>query len=509
MGRMIRRVLVANRGEIAVRIIRACHQLGLEAVAVHSEPDARALHVRLADEAMPLRGRTAAETYLDISQILAAASAARVDAIHPGYGFLSENDDFAMLVQNSGFVFIGPKASTIALMGDKSAAKDIMEKAGVPVVPGYSGFDQSDERLRVEAQRIEPPVLIKAAHGGGGKGMRLVEDLSRFQEAVEAARRESMAAFGSERLLLERHLKPVRHIEVQILGDQFGKCVHLLERECSIQRRHQKIIEECPSPMVTDELRQRLGAAALLAAQAVSYSNAGTVEFLVDEAGAFYFLEMNTRLQVEHPVTEWVTGVDLVHQQLHVASGRPLELRQSDIRPRGHAIEARVYAEDPAAGFSPSVGTVTAVQEPVGPGIRVDSCLFPGQEVSMFYDALLAKVTAYGWTRLTAIENLDWALARLLICGIVTNVPYLRAILAQSSFHAGDTSTDFLATHLPDWQPEPPPLEVVLAAALHASSTARSSSRFSGETPAHVPSPWTRLSGFRTGTSLQAGFGAP
>jgi 3-methylcrotonyl-CoA carboxylase alpha subunit len=498
MPRKIRRVLVANRGEIAVRIIRACHQLGLEAVAVYSEPDVGALHVRLADVVRPLRGHSAAETYLDAAQILAAAHSSRADAIHPGYGFLSENDDFAMLAHNSGFVFVGPKASTIALMGDKSAAKDIMDKAGVPIVPGYQGFDQSDERLRREAARIGVPILIKAAHGGGGKGMRLVEDLSGLQEALEAARRESSSAFGSERLLLESYVQPARHIEVQILGDNFGKCVHLLERECSIQRRHQKIIEECPSPFVTPELRQKLGAAALVAAEAVSYSNAGTVEFLVDERGAFYFLEMNTRLQVEHPVTELATGIDLVRQQLWVAMGRPLAIRQSDVAPRGHAIEARLYAEDPANGYAPSAGTVTSVVEASGPGVRVDSCLFPGAEVSTYYDAMLAKVIAYGLDRPTAIENLDWALSRTLVCGIVTNVPYLRAILAQRAFHAGETDTGFLQAHLSEWKPEPPPLEVALLAALRG-QPARSRPRGGLAAAPAAPGPWSELSGFRTG----------
>jgi acetyl/propionyl-CoA carboxylase alpha subunit len=499
----IRRVLVADRGEIAVRIIHACHQLGLEAVALFSEPDARSLHVRLADQAWPLRGRSPAETYLDRSQVLAAASALKCDAVHPGCGFLSENDEFAMLVQNSGLVFVGPRASTIALMADKSAAKDIMEKAGVPVVPGYSGFDQRDERLEHEARRIGTPLLIKAAlGGGGGKGMRLVQDPAEFSQALQAARHESRAAFGSERVLLESHLRPVRHVEVQILGDHFGKCLHLLERECSIQRYHQKIIAECPAPAMDEPMRQRICAAALLAAQAVSYTNAGTVEFLLDDAGRFYFLEMNTRLQVEHPVTEWVTGVDLVRQQLHIAAGRPLELRQSEIRPRGHAIEARVHAEDPSAGFTPGSGTVTALQEPAGPFVRIDSCLFPGCEVPADSDPLLAKLSAFGWTRSEAIERLDWALGRLLICGLPTNVSYLRAILAQSAFHAADTCTEFLELHLADWTPEPPPLEAALIAALALSAQGARAER--SAPGGQAASPWSRLAGFRAGAAAPA-----
>ncbi len=496
MGTRLRKVLIANRGEIAIRIIRACHQLGIATVAVFSEPDREALHVRAAGEAYALGGVTAAESYLNSGKLLEIASLAGADAVHPGYGFLSENQQFANAVEEQGLTFIGPRAVTIGLMGDKSAAKELMRKAGVPIIPGYSGEDQGDQTLRAEAEKIGLPLLVKAAHGGGGKGMRVVRSMAAFQTALEAARRESEAAFGSGRLLLEKYLDPVRHIEIQILGDSHGNQVHLLERECSIQRRHQKLLEESPSPSVSAQLRAALGKAALASARAVNYRNAGTVEFLLDARGRFYFLEMNTRLQVEHPVTEWVTGIDLVHAQLRIAAGEPLAIEQKDIAPRGHAIEARLYAEDPAKGFAPQSGVVKELHEPSGPGVRIDSCLYAGCEVSMHYDPMLAKVIGCGATRAEAIAKLDWALSNMLLCGIATNIPYLREVLAMPAFREGQTDTRFLERLLPSWEPRLPPLEIALIAAYHGATAVRPHGR---KHPSVEVSPWTTLTQFRLG----------
>jgi acetyl-CoA carboxylase biotin carboxylase subunit len=446
---MITRLLIANRGEIAVRIISACRELGIESVAVYSDADRRALHVARADRAVPIGAAAPAESYLSIPRILAAARAAGADAVHPGYGFLSENPAFAAACVDAGLVFVGPPASVIARMGSKIEARRLMEAAGVPVVPGETPADQSDPGLRRTIERVGLPSLVKASAGGGGKGMRIVTDRGEVDATVQAARREALAAFGDGTLYVERLIERPRHVEVQIVGDTRGAAVHVFERECSVQRRHQKVIEESPAPAIDPALRARLTEAALRAARAVSYSNAGTVEFLLEprrdrDQAAFYFLEMNTRLQVEHGVTEQVAGIDLVRAQLLVASGEPVPWRQEDLTQRGHAIEARVYAEDPASGFLPQAGRLLLYREPRLPGVRVDSGASEGDEVPIHYDPLLAKVIAWAETRDLAIRRLASALRAFPILGIRTNIPFLLRILEHQRFRQGDVHTWFL-----------------------------------------------------------------
>ena len=450
-----RKVLIANRGEIARRVIRACHELGIRAVAVYSDVDERAPWVREADEAYPLHGSTAADTYLNRDKLLTIATNSNADAIHPGYGFLSENADFAAACARAGFIFIGPPPAAMRALGSKAAARAIAEHHGVPVVPGVDGLDKSDDELAAAAAAIGYPVLIKASAGGGGKGMRVVHEPTQLRDALQAARQEAQSAFGDPHVLLEKYFTEIHHVEVQVLGDLHGTLLHLYERECSVQRRHQKIIEESPAPIIGGDAarREAICAAAVHLAAAAGYSNAGTVEFIVDGAGGFYFLEMNTRLQVEHPITEAVTGIDLVNWQLRVAAGEPLPFTQNDIRPRGHAIEARVYAEDPALGFLPSIGQIALYAPPAGPGVRVDDGIESGSAVSPYYDPMLAKVIAGGQDRAEAIRKLDRALRETVVLGVTTNIPYLRAILAHPAFVAGHTSTNFLAEHLPDWSP--------------------------------------------------------
>jgi len=456
--RPISRVLVANRGEIAVRVIRACRELGIGTVAVCSEADQNALHTRLADQAVTIGPAEPGESYLRIERLLEVARATDADAVHPGYGFLAENADFARACQEAGLIFIGPAPAVIEQMGEKTAARAIMAEAGVPVVPGaLLPKPDADGRFATAAVRevcaeVGYPVMVKAAFGGGGKGMRLVTDPDKVVAACEGAAREALGAFGNGTVYIEKFIERPRHVEFQIFGDRHGNYVHLCERECSIQRRHQKIIEESPSPVMTPELREKMGAAAVAAAAAVSYEGAGTVEFLLDQNGEFYFLEMNTRLQVEHPVTEWVTGTDLVRAQIRVAEGRPLAWSQDDIRPQGHAIECRLYAEDPANGFMPSLGTLLVVNEPTGPGIRVDSGVRQGDEVSMYYDPMIAKLSLYGDNRRAAIDRAVAALKSYAVLGVTTNIEYLIAILQQPAFVAGDLHTGFLAEEMPDWQ---------------------------------------------------------
>ena len=469
----MRRLLIANRGEIAVRIIRACREEGIAPIAVYSEADRDALHVALADAAYPIGPGPARESYLRPEKIIEAARQAGADAVHPGYGFLSENAGFAQACVEAGLTFVGPPAEVIRLLGDKSAAKRRMEAAGLPVVPGYAGDDQSDRRLRTEAKQIGAPLLIKAAAGGGGRGMRVVPDLDAFGDLLQEARREAQAAFGDDRVLLERYLARPRHVEFQIFGDAHGSVVHLCERECSIQRRHQKIIEESPSPALTPEVRARMAEAAVRAGAAAGYVNAGTVEFLLeappDSEPRFYFLEVNTRLQVEHPVTEMRTGLDLVKLQLRVAEGQPLPFAQEAITVSGHAIEARIYAEDAAAGFLPSVGPLAQWIAPEGPGIRVDSGVERSGEVSPYYDPMLAKLIVHGTTREEALARLEQALLNFHVLGVQTNIPYLLAIVRHPAFRAGETTTRFLAEHFADWQPDDNlPNEVLLALAAEA-----------------------------------------
>ena len=445
MVQRVKRVLIANRGEIAVRIARACHADGLETVAVYSEADRNALHVQICTYAVCVGPASAAESYLRVDAILEAATKTGADAVHPGYGFLSENASFARAVEDAGLSWIGPSPDAIQSMGDKITARGLMMDAGVPVVPGFL----VTEDLDVSNPPMAFPWLVKASAGGGGKGMRVVESASEFEAALAAARREALAAFSNDAVYVEKFLVGPRHVEIQVFGDSHGNVVFLGERECSIQRRHQKIIEEAPAPGVDTELRKRMGAAAVAAAHAVNYCGAGTVEFLLDAQGDFYFLEMNTRLQVEHPVTECVMGVDLVRAQLAVARGEVLPWTQSALEPRGHAVEVRLYAEDPAGGFLPQTGTLHRYIVPSGPGLRHDGGVRQGDAVSVHYDPMLAKLIAFGETRDHAIDNLSDALSRWVVHGVKTNIGFLRDILEHPEFRAANTHIAFLAEHFP------------------------------------------------------------
>ncbi|HEY0755613.1 MAG TPA: acetyl-CoA carboxylase biotin carboxylase subunit [Ktedonobacteraceae bacterium] len=444
---VFKKILIANRGEIAVRIMATCREMGIATVAVHSEADRTARHVREADEAYEIGPAPATQSYLRGERIIEIARQSGVEAIHPGYGFLSENTTFVEACEAAGLVFIGPPATAMRLMGAKIAAKQLAMSVNAPTIPGYSGANQDDAILLQEALKMSFPLLIKASAGGGGKGMREVHAEREFLEQLAGARREALAAFGDATVFLERLLLRPRHIEIQILGDQYGRLIHLGERECSIQRRHQKIIEESPSVALTPELRAEMGATAVRIAQAAGYVNAGTLEFMLDTDRRFYFLEMNTRLQVEHPVTELVTGQDLVRHQILIASGEPLALRQEELSPRGHAIEVRLYAEDPEQDFLPSTGTVAQFRAPGGPGIRVDSGIANGDEISQFYDPMLAKLIVYGATRDTAIDRLRGALASTVVFGVTTNLGLLQAIAAHPAYAEGQTATSFLEEH--------------------------------------------------------------
>lgn len=498
--RSIQKVLIANRGEIAVRIIRACRDLGIPTVAVYSAADRTALHVRYADEAVSIGQSAPRDSYLRVDSILEAARKTGADAIHPGYGFLAENADFAQACADAKLIFVGPSPSAIATMGDKQAARRAVKGHGVPLVPGTdAGETLRDDELTAAAQQIGFPLMVKAAGGGGGKGIRVVYDLAHLPEALAAARREAEHAFGDPRLFLEKYIESARHIEFQVLADAHGDTVHLFERECSAQRRHQKIVEESPSPLLTPELRARMGAAAVEAARAVGYRSAGTVEFIATPDGAFYFLEMNTRLQVEHPVTEMVTGLDLVKLQFAVAAGRPLPFTQADAQQLGHAIECRLYAEDPHNQFLPAVGRVQRFIPPEGPGIRVDSGVQSGDDISIHYDPMIAKVIVHDATRPAAIRRMQAALDRTVILGTTTNVAFLRALLAHPAFLAGEVDTRFVDDHLEALLPAPPALpdEALIAAALGDLGAAERRESLTGGA---ADSPWTRADSFRLGT---------
>jgi acetyl-CoA carboxylase, biotin carboxylase subunit len=444
-GKPVRRVLVANRGEIAVRVIRACHLLGLEAVAVYSEADAGAAHVRKADDSRLIGPPQAALSYLDIDALIGAAKDAGADAVHPGYGFLSENAGFAQAVTSAGLTFVGPPAATIAAMGDKARARVLAGEAGVPLIPG-SGLVGSADEAAAAAGRIGYPVLVKAAAGGGGRGIRPAGDEAALRSVLPAAQREAAASFGSDAVYLERRISRARHIEVQVLADSLGSVVHCYERDCSLQRRRQKLFEETPAPGLPPGLRDQMTAAAVRLAQRVGYAGAGTVEFLVD-GDDFYFMEMNTRIQVEHPITELVTGLDLVAEQLRVAAGEPLSVRQEDISRSGHAVECRINAENYARGFLPSPGQVTGYHEPGGPGVRVDSALVSPGLVSPNYDPMIAKLIVHAPTRNEALDRMRRALLEYVITGIHTNIAYHMAVIANEDFRAGDYSTAFIEQH--------------------------------------------------------------
>jgi acetyl-CoA carboxylase, biotin carboxylase subunit len=441
---MFKKILIANRGEIAVRVIRACHEMGIAAVAVYSDVDRASLHVRKADEAYPIGPAAAAESYLNIAKILDVAKRSGADAIHPGYGFLSENAKFARACADAGVKFIGPTAAAMDAMGSKTRARQAMERAGVPFVPGTSRGLESAEQAEQVAASIGYPVMLKAAAGGGGKGMRLVHSPHDLKSALEGARSEAERSFGDSEVYIEKAIINPRHIEMQVLADEHGNTVYLGERECSLQRRHQKVVEEAPSPIVDRDMRRRMGEVAVRVAQAANYTNAGTVEFLVDQQKNFHFLEMNTRLQVEHPVTELITGLDLVHLQIHIANGERLPFVQEDVQIRGHAIECRVYAEDPDNNYFPSPGKITLLLQPSGPGIRRDSGMYEGWTVPMDYDPLLAKLIGYGSDREQAISRLTRALDEYFVGGIKTNLSLFRRILRHPDFRAANLDTGFL-----------------------------------------------------------------
>ena len=460
------RLLVANRGEIAVRVIRACRELGVRSIAVYSEADRGAMHARLADEAHPIGPAPASQSYLNVGKLVEVAKRTGAEAVHPGYGFLSESAALARAVEEAGIAWIGPPPEAMERVGDKVRAKELAREAGVPTIPGYAGEDGCEDVLLEEAARIGFPVLVKASAGGGGRGMRPVHDRKDFLEAVRSARREAEAAFGEGSVFLEKLVERARHVEVQVVADRHGSVVHLCERECSIQRRHQKILEEAPSPVLDEGLREVIGSAAVRLARAAGYENAGTVEFLLS-GDEFYFLEMNARLQVEHPVTELVTGFDLVHLQLLVASGEPLPFRQEDVSPRGAAIEVRLYAEDPYTGL-PSGGRLLDFVPPEGPGIRNDSGVAAGDEVSLSYDPMISKLIVHGPDRGAAVARLRRALGDLRVLGVTTNLPLLERIAGHPAFAAGETTTSFLEEHgltEPEEEPKPPREAVLLAAA--------------------------------------------
>ncbi len=499
---MFRRLLIANRGEIAVRIARACREAGITAVAVHSEADRGALHVREADETLELPGSSPADTYLNIPLLLEAARRSRCEAVHPGYGFLSEKADFAEAVTGAGLVLVGPSAPPIRPLGDTPRAWERARAAGAPVVPGFDGTG-SDKEFEKQAKKLGYPVLVKAAGGGGGRGMRVVETASQLAEALASARREAQSAFSDSRVFLEKFIPAARHVEIQILGDREGRVISLFERDCSIQRRHQKILEESPSPALDEDLRARMGAAAVAVATAAAYVNAGTVEFLLDaDSGEFYFLEMNTRLQVEHPVTEILTGVDLVQAQLRIAAGEPLAPAWASAQPRGHALECRIYAEDPERDFAPSPGRILRWESPQGPGVRVDSGYAQEDEVPVHYDPLLAKVIVGASDREAAVRRMERALGEMVILGPVTNLALLKEVLSHPVFRSGAAATDFLGRYLPQGRKAPPlPDEILIAAALLASEGSSGiriepGAAGNGEDP---QGPWARGDSFRLG----------
>jgi len=496
---MFKSVLIANRGEIATRIIRTARRLGLRVIAVYSEADARALHVRMADEAHPIGPAEAARSYLNAGRIIAAAKASGADCIHPGYGFLSENADFAQTCADAGIVFVGPPPDAIRAMGLKGSAKALMEKASVPVVPGYHGEEQSLDLLRRKADEIGYPVLIKAVAGGGGKGMRKVKQPADFDAALASAQREAQAAFGDPRVLIEKYVTAPRHIEIQVFADRHGNVIHLNERDCSLQRRHQKVIEEAPAPGMSAALRAAIGAAAVKAAQAVGYVGAGTVEFIADGTGGlkqngFWFMEMNTRLQVEHPVTEVVTGLDLVEWQFRVAAGERLPLTQERVPLKGHAVEARVYAEDPEHGFLPSTGKLLALRFPEAQGVRIDTGVEEGDAVTPYYDPMIAKMIAHGGSRDQALDRLADALELTVVIGPHSNAGFLAALVRAPEFRRGAFDTGFIDAHLAELGAVPQPLDKAAAALGAREWLTREQTRIAALEPG---SPWDAEDGFQ------------
>ncbi|MEZ4397268.1 MAG: acetyl-CoA carboxylase biotin carboxylase subunit [Candidatus Krumholzibacteriia bacterium] len=487
---MFKKVLIANRGEIAVRVSQTLQEMGIRALAVYSDADRKALHVMRADEAVHLPGSAPGETYLNQALLLRIAAEQGADAVHPGYGFLSENARFAKACAEAGITFIGPQPDVIEAMGDKIVAKRTLEGSGVPTIPSWSGDTANPEALAKAAGEIGYPVLLKAAAGGGGKGMRIVREPGELQAAMEAAAREAQKAFGDARVFVEKYIERPRHVEFQIFGDGKGNCVHLFERECSIQRRYQKIVEETPSPALDAALRARMGEAAVAAARALNYRGAGTVEFILAPDGQFYFLEVNTRLQVEHPVTELVVGQDLVRAQVEVAAGGALPFRQEDLAQRGHAMECRVYAEDPARGFLPSTGQLAQFSPPWGAHVRVDAGVRRGSEVSMHYDPMLAKLVVWGTDREEARRRMAWALRRFVVLGVSTNIEFLAAVVDHPAFAAGDLHTHFLDEHPLTPTPETAVDDPVAIAAALATAGANGAGEGGVPTAERDDSPW-------------------
>ena len=486
----ISKILIANRGEIAVRIIRSCRELGLKSVAIYSEVDRTSPHVRMADQAYLIGPAPSTQSYLRAEGIIEVALQSGADAIHPGYGFLAENAAFAAACNDAELVFIGPSAASIAAMGDKTRARGLMLNCGVPVVPGSRDAVDDVGIAQEEAARIGYPIILKAAAGGGGKGMRLVREARGLPREFSLARSEAAGAFGDGRVFVEKYLEAPRHIEVQVLGDSHGNIVHLFERECSIQRRHQKVIEEAPSPFVTPALRARICGAAVKAAAACGYQNAGTVEFLAVEDGSFYFMEMNTRLQVEHPITEWITGIDIVAEQIRIAEGAPRSIAQADIALHGHAIECRIYAEDPSRDFAPDPGVLHRHRPPAGVGVRVDSGVEETGEVSLHYDPMISKVSTWGRTRSEAIARMERALAEYAIAGVCTTRAFCRHVLQQDVFRRGELSTHYIEEHVDLDGLAPPSPSVARAAAVAQALAPKSTEPQSSSLPA--PSPWRR-----------------
>jgi acetyl-CoA carboxylase biotin carboxylase subunit len=490
---MFKKLLVANRGEIAVRVLRTAREMGIGTVAVYSQADRKSLHVEIADEAVEIGPPAPLESYLNIPRIIKAAKTTGAEAIHPGYGFLAENAPFAKACKEAGLIFVGPPADALRRVGDKLEARKLALSVGAPVIPGMIATQPDIAAFKKEAQKIGYPVLIKAAAGGGGKGMRVVSSPSELDEGLQGAMREAQSAFGDATVYLEKYIAEPRHIEMQILCDEHGNAVWLGERECSIQRRHQKIIEESPSPVMTSQLRQEMGQTAVKIVKAAGYRNAGTVEFLY-EKGSYYFLEVNARLQVEHPVTEFCTGLDLVALQLHIASGEEIPFSQQEVYPRGHAIECRIYAEDPTRNFLPSSGVIAVLEEPQGPGVRCDSALREGLEISVHYDPILSKVITYGENRAEAIRRMRRALSEYMILGVATPISLLLNILEHPAFVSGELSTHFLEHHFPNWKP-PKASDAVREAALMAVMVAHAETQHGSGAPLSKtqPTPWQTI----------------
>ena len=499
---MFKKILVANRGEIAVRIIKACQEMGISTVAVFSDADRLSLHVQITDEAIGIGPPPAVDSYLDMDRIIQAAKKIGADAIHPGYGFLAENSAFARRCEKEKIVFIGPNSDALELVGDKVRSRQTLEKADIPIIPGMKGIVEDTSAIKVEAQKIGYPVMIKASAGGGGKGMRVVFDEKKLTPALEAGMREAKSAFGDESVYLEKYIEEPRHVEFQVLADNHGHVVHLFERECSIQRRHQKIVEETPSQALDPELRARMGETARKVMQISGYNNAGTVEFLLDKDNNFYFLEVNARLQVEHPVTELTTGVDLVHQQIKIAAGEKLPFKQEDLEQKGHAIECRIYAEDPHNNFLPSSGKILYFKEPHGPGVRNDYGIYSGWDVPIYYDPILAKLIVWAENRETACQRMIKALDDYVILGVQTNIRFLRDLIGHPRFHKGETTTSFIQDHFADWTGEKDSEEkqkLALLAAAFDSSQGASPAKAFRVTKKEIYSPWLSLGKWRLG----------